>query len=79
MIRSRYKKQIFSSISIWTFVRNMLDGRVHVYFLRSRKEAEKFAENDENRFENDIQEQILSLDTRTLDLFHGNSHEYEKT
>ena len=48
---------------IWIYIKNLGDGSASIRFFSSKEEAEKYAENDDERFCDDINEYILDFDS----------------
>ncbi len=57
-------------VNFWTYARNMGDGDVSVYCFNTREQAEKFAEPDDQRSCEDIEEHVLQLDENTLQIMN---------
>ena len=49
-------------ITFWTYVQNCGDGSNYVCYFNSREDAETFAENDNERYCDDITQHTMEVD-----------------
>lgn len=53
------------TVKFWIYVRNLGDGSTALYFFNKCSEAESFAEQDDERYCDDVYQKTLKVDLDT--------------